>query len=254
MPFFIQKDNLHRLFDSSKKIVYNNVFRNSLKKKVMAQYLPSDILREILEHFINDVVNLHSFLLVNRLWCSNAVVILWKRPFNITKSHKIILTYISCLDHNEKLRLKTSDLPLPVNPPTYNYPSFLRHLSYFPFISFVKLFCINHKTFNPCEIEQILFRLFSKSTDGLEILDFIIDIDDNLNLFDNFTAKRNLFKCESIINWMSHIKEIELGGDFVIDENFISLLTNFKDLKKVSKNFFLNVKAFYSFIYSIFSY
>ncbi|EXX75131.1 uncharacterized protein OCT59_021698 [Rhizophagus irregularis] len=63
-------------------------------------YLPSECLQEIFKYIDeNDTKTLYSILLVNRLWCSNIVSILWRNPFKNQKeekiSYKILLTLLS---------------------------------------------------------------------------------------------------------------------------------------------------------------
>jgi hypothetical protein len=251
----------------------------------MAQSPPNEILQEIFKYIVNDIDHLHSCLLVNKIWSSNVVPILWNRPFHLLLlhnnhlSHQIISTYLSCLDKDERSKLDLNGItrslsssscssdsslsspnfefplsPYPVissHPPTYNYPSFLRHLSYFSFVASIQEWCAVHNNWNPYAIRKIvqaLFRLFAKFSPSLETLVFVMDMDnitnglmlfnDNYHDFNGSTlvTKRNLsILRESIVrNWISHIKEIELAGDFVIDQNFPVLLTICKDLKKVS--------------------
>ncbi|CAB5320001.1 unnamed protein product [Rhizophagus irregularis] len=254
----------------------------------MAQSPPNEILQEIFKYIVNDIDHLHSCLLVNKIWCSNVVPILWNRPFHLLLlhnnhlSHQIISTYLSCLDKDERSKLDLNgitrslssssscssdssfsfspsssnfELPLssyhiiPSRPPTHNYPSFLRHLSYFSFVASIQEWCAVHNNWNPYAIRKIvqaLFRLFAKFSPSLETLVFVMDMDNITNglmLFDDnyhdfngtLVTKRNLsILRESIVrNWISHIKEIELAGDFVIDQNFPVLLTICKDLKKM---------------------
>ncbi|CAG8448747.1 5123_t:CDS:2 [Funneliformis caledonium] len=86
-------------------------------------------------NFEEDVYTLHSCLLVNRLWSDTAVSLLWSQPFRLTRrtpSSKLIQTYINCLDSqtlndDEKEILEITDKRIP---PTFNYPLFLRQLSY----------------------------------------------------------------------------------------------------------------------------
>ncbi|CAG8499836.1 17185_t:CDS:2 [Funneliformis caledonium] len=265
----------------------------------MAQSPPNEILQEIFKHFVNDIDYLHSCLLVNKIWSSNVVPVLWNRPFHlllhnhINLSHQIISTYLACLDNEERSKLDINgisrsyyssqlssqsspcsfdsslstifDLPLsysviPSHPPTYNYPSFLRHLSYFSFIASVQEWCAVNNNWNPYamrKIVQALFRLFAKFSPGLETLVFVMDMDMSLDLAANglllfdenhhdfdgvitsanstLNVKRNwsILLDPIVCNWMSHIKEIELAGDFVIDQNFPVLLTICKNLKKM---------------------
>lgn len=218
----------------------------------MSQSPPNEILQEIFNNFVNDICSLHSCLLVNKIWSINVVAILWNRPFHyISLSSQIISTYLSCLEKEKRLELDlkkkfrslsfSSDSS---NSPTYNYPSFLRHLSYFSFICSIQEWCIVHHNGNHSaliKIIQALFRLFAKFSSSLETLVFVMDMDDLMlfnenhqGYFGNFPSVNSSILREPIVcNWISHIKEIELAGDFVIDQNFPVLLTICKDLKKV---------------------
>ena len=209
----------------------------------MAKSLPYEILQEIFKHFINDIIFLHSCLLVNKDWCNNAVIILWKRPFHLLiKSHKIISTYLSCfayLDREERLQLEIPDYSifgLPLNPPTYNYTSLLRNLSYLPFIFSIQEWCIAHNKLNHLTIIQALFRLFAKFSPSLKTLVFEMNMDTIANDLMLFNGDFSLYILREPIvrNWISHIEEIDLAGYFFIDTNFLYLLTICKDLKKVS--------------------
>ncbi|RIA98647.1 hypothetical protein C1645_870575 [Glomus cerebriforme] len=112
----------------------------------MAAYLTADCLANIFSYFDADPHSLHSFLLVNRHWCINAVPILWRRTFFITahgyfssKSRcRLITTYLSCLISNSL----NSDGGITITShnnfpsarqiqPTFDYASFLRGFDYF---------------------------------------------------------------------------------------------------------------------------
>src|ERR1043165_3630698 len=84
--------------------------------------LPADCLNEIFE-YLEDRVDLHSCLLVNRLWCKVTVRILWRTIQNHT-------TLINCLPNESKeflfnngVIIQTSKLPL------FNYMTFIKILS-----------------------------------------------------------------------------------------------------------------------------
>src|ERR1043165_8541387 len=125
----------------------------------MAAYLTADCLANIFSYFDADPYSLHSFLLVNRHWCINAVPILWRRPFYITahecfssKSRfRLISTYLSCLtlnksnslnldgsitiiSHKSGIRASSSsnnNFPSAYQTPAFDYASFLRGFNYF---------------------------------------------------------------------------------------------------------------------------
>ncbi|CAJ0864855.1 15328_t:CDS:2 [Entrophospora sp. SA101] len=135
---------------SKRKVRKRRKYNKVAKVKVME--LPADCLGEIVCHFQGDVTTLYSCILVNRLWCENAVRLLWRDPFrkineSITTSNDkvaLIETYVRCLDLEDKrkLCLKNNylfDILLKKQghdvqqkqqpPPTFNYIEFLRHLS-----------------------------------------------------------------------------------------------------------------------------
>ncbi|POG75519.1 hypothetical protein GLOIN_2v1565572, partial [Rhizophagus irregularis DAOM 181602=DAOM 197198] len=125
----------------------------------MATCLTADCLSKIFSYFDADPHSLHSFLLVNRHWCINAVPILWRRTFYVTahghftsKSRcRLISTYLSCLtsdslnlddsvsitSHKSGRRASSSIITKNTSPsthqisPTFDYASFLRGFDYF---------------------------------------------------------------------------------------------------------------------------
>jgi hypothetical protein len=122
----------------------------------MAACLTADCLANVFSHFDADPHSLHSFLLVNRHWCINAVPILWRRTFYVTahghfspKSRcRLISTYLSCLtsnslnldgsiaitSHKSGRRASSSRNNFPSAhqiSPTFDYASFLRGFDYF---------------------------------------------------------------------------------------------------------------------------
>ncbi|RGB33099.1 hypothetical protein C1646_705311 [Rhizophagus diaphanus] len=125
----------------------------------MATCLTADCLSKIFSYFDADPHSLHSFLLVNRHWCINAVPILWRRTFYVTahghftsKSRcRLISTYLSCLtsdslnlddsvsttSHKSGRHASSSIITKTTSPsthqisPTFDYASFLRGFDYF---------------------------------------------------------------------------------------------------------------------------
>ncbi|CAG8490749.1 11713_t:CDS:2 [Dentiscutata heterogama] len=108
----------------------------------MLTSIPAEIYQNIFKDLDTD--SLYSAILVNRIWCSNAISILWQNPFEIlyqnddseyfeTDVKSIIKTYISCLPKESKLMLSFPDLCIDLltsSIPTFNYPSFLHTLNY----------------------------------------------------------------------------------------------------------------------------
>ncbi|RIA97940.1 hypothetical protein C1645_751209 [Glomus cerebriforme] len=100
-------------------------------------YLPNECIQDILKYVEEkDNKTLHSALLVNRTWCQNTVLFLWKKPFNSPPSdsqnnYKIIPILASFIDDDKKkqFKIKEKDLPVPEKT-TFDYPSFIRHLDF----------------------------------------------------------------------------------------------------------------------------
>ncbi|KAF0556874.1 hypothetical protein F8M41_014605 [Gigaspora margarita] len=120
----------------------------------MASSLPSECLSHIFENLSNDRASLRNCLLVNRLWCLNAVTVLWSQPFHLvnvcpsktTSSNTCIRSqkkrliqcsillniYLSFLSKEEKLTLINNKIKLQQQRNTggftFNYVEFLRYL------------------------------------------------------------------------------------------------------------------------------
>ncbi|CAG8544158.1 39244_t:CDS:2 [Gigaspora margarita] len=110
----------------------------------MLTSIPPEIYQNIFKDLDTD--SLYSVILVNRIWCSNAISILWQNPLELlyqnddseyfeTDVKSVIKTYISCLPKESKLMLSFTDLCIDLltsssSIPTFNYPSFLHTLNY----------------------------------------------------------------------------------------------------------------------------
>src|SRR5687768_16271299 len=89
----------------------------------MPYQVPADCLNEIFEHLKD--VDLRSCLLVNRLWCTVSVRILWKNIQNYN-------TLISCLPNESKELLYKNKIILSTptsKPPLFDYVAFIKTLS-----------------------------------------------------------------------------------------------------------------------------
>ena len=134
-------------------------------------FLPVEILQEIfncLDTSHDGLRTLYSCLLVDRRWCSNIVKILWSKPFYYANSfatnpnpHKIIDTYLSCLDEEVKEDLRNNGVKLPITyrKPLFAYESYHKHLYYRNFISCVYLWVQEKRA--DCDGQLILKTLLS---------------------------------------------------------------------------------------------
>ncbi|PKC69736.1 hypothetical protein RhiirA1_503661 [Rhizophagus irregularis] len=86
-------------------------------------------------NYLESRADLHSCLLVNRLWCRIMVKILWEHPFSYNMSHEkfksILKTYLTCLNERSIERLEESGIKLIMfnnKKPMFAYNEFLRDL------------------------------------------------------------------------------------------------------------------------------
>src|SRR5437899_2372822 len=101
--------------------------------------MATKISTELLIMIINNVQStqdLHSSLLVNRIWCKVTVPILWELALSqeygwkdykkVGKNALCIRTYISCMDDQVRTLLTQNGFDLSSSPPqaTFDYPSF----------------------------------------------------------------------------------------------------------------------------------
>ena len=85
--------------------------------------LPADCLNEIFEYL--EDLDLHSCLLVCRLWCEVSVRILWRTIQNYN-------TLIACLPNKSKEILHQNEIIISTStskPPLFNYVTFIKNLS-----------------------------------------------------------------------------------------------------------------------------
>ncbi|CAG8488009.1 1958_t:CDS:1 [Diversispora eburnea] len=100
-----------------------------------ANKIPTEIVIKILNN-VQSSRDLHSSLLVNRIWCKVTIPILWELPFGqdcsadnkqkLRKKALCIRTYISCMDTQARTLLAQNGFYLLSSPPqaTFDYPSF----------------------------------------------------------------------------------------------------------------------------------
>ncbi|GBB94815.1 hypothetical protein RclHR1_02420002 [Rhizophagus clarus] len=92
-----------------------------------------NFLENTLSHLEDDLYSLYSCLLVNRYWSQHVIPLLWSQPFELVKetsSHKIIITYISCLPKETKKRFRIGGIKLPNYERTlFDYPKYLKNFN-----------------------------------------------------------------------------------------------------------------------------
>ncbi|CAG8605444.1 33668_t:CDS:1, partial [Racocetra persica] len=160
---------------------------------------------DIIFRFLPTNKDLHSCLLVNKHWATCAVPILWEAPFKSKDKHikffKVIKIYLAFIPDSTFLRLgykRRIRLSI-ARPLLFNYPSFLKELSYDQFI--------NSAIENKCNKDIIieLFKMFIMHEVRLRRLDvhsrLKYDTNDPKNLKSLVLTH---FLCTSIFNKLTY--------------------------------------------------
>src|SRR6266496_1994130 len=136
----------------------------------MSQLL-ADCLNDIFEYLKNDMVTLHSCLLVNHLWCEVSVRILWRDTLNYSTSN--FRTLIACLPNESKEILYENGII--ISTPTSKLPIFR-------YASFCKVLSINRVNY---KIEELLRDQQSSSLQNLSNNDTYIVVQEICKMFMN---------------------------------------------------------------------
>ncbi|CAG8564263.1 7902_t:CDS:2 [Acaulospora morrowiae] len=103
-------------------------------------YLPDEVINNIFEYL--NLGTKYACLFISRRMCRLMVQILWRAPFKFCTSfgnHKLITTYVSCLDPSRREVLKQAGIILPDNmsTPLFPYQCYLKEFSLNPFENMV---------------------------------------------------------------------------------------------------------------------
>jgi hypothetical protein len=207
----------------------------------MAQSFPNELLQEIFKNESQNIKFLHSCLLVSKSWSNNVIPVLWNRPFHLLLhykkkySHLIISTYLN-------------------KHATYNYHSFLRHLSFFSFLASVQEWCtLNLHENDPIALQKPkeIFLYFANFGTSLQSLDFVFEFDYlyklNVSLELTNLMNANIFKVmigvlsqdTKVSEWISNVKKILLNGNIIGRYDFSKILYACRNIKTVSNRFTL---------------
>ncbi|CAG8446311.1 9917_t:CDS:2 [Funneliformis caledonium] len=154
----------------------------------MGSRLPADCLREIFEFLHDDTKSLHSFLLINRLWCETTVPILWRNTrnwlsnshFNDKSTQILFTTLLSCLPEDSKKLLSDNGIIIPpptAQPPLFEYAAFCRRLYYNDICYIVEVAIGDRQLGNSRNlygkhlIKQEMFRMFLTRCSTIDFLD-----------------------------------------------------------------------------------
>ncbi|GBB99555.1 hypothetical protein RclHR1_03560010 [Rhizophagus clarus] len=181
-----------------------------------------DCLNIVIEYLEEDKVTLHSWLLVNRLWCRISVKILWRNIWKFKRINftQVIGTLITCLPNESKDFLINNGVSLiPTSkPPLFNYASFFKVLKISSLlISDYSLYNSTKNLENHLIIQEIL-KMFMKQITSLKIMDLCLD--------PNYYNK---FNCTNLINFpeakdcLKNLSELSCSSHF--NSNFFLQLS-----------------------------
>ncbi|RIB06452.1 hypothetical protein C2G38_2217047, partial [Gigaspora rosea] len=201
--------------------------------------------------------DLHSCLLVNKHWAACAVSILWEAPFRINDnkipSPKVIKTYLAFIPDSTFLKLGYNGI-IGLSPPLFfNYPSFLKELSYDQFLNtaIANNCCkdIIIELFKLLDMNKITLRRFEYITVSNNHQDFILpnSIFSRLTYFNCSyqwpMQKTQLFN--TIANYCHSIKNLKVSICYEDEKTALAdLIRSQRNLKKFT---LINSNNFASF-------
>ncbi|GBB98917.1 hypothetical protein RclHR1_03360014 [Rhizophagus clarus] len=185
----------------SRKIQFDTIKIESVPSKEhqvsnnLASYMISEILQEIFDHLAdtfpyNGTYDLHAYsnlfscILVNRHWCRNAIITLWRQPFHpcLNNGQMVVNIYLSFLEEEERNFLLSQGINnLPSHDISKNYlfdyPTYFKHLHQQNFYFSIENWCQNNLKKKQSDSSYLLMnsllRLFYKKSGQLEIFRYI---------------------------------------------------------------------------------
>ncbi|CAG8571605.1 6421_t:CDS:1 [Funneliformis caledonium] len=161
------------------------------------QQLSAKCLNNVLEYFENDKISLHSYLLVNHLWCQTSVKILWRniwgfrynllsKPYQTHVPSAILGTLIACLPDESRDLLYANGIFIPTptsKPPLFNYISFSEVLSIRKINQIIDESLTNQRidtsrslNYNKYLLSQELLKAFMNHVSSLKSLDYGLEL------------------------------------------------------------------------------
>ncbi|PKC54276.1 hypothetical protein RhiirA1_477654 [Rhizophagus irregularis] len=153
-----------------------------------------ELIYDILTFLRNDIITLHSCILVNKLWCRLAIPLLWEDPFSTPFLDYIFIDiYFNNLDDDLRTKLdkynryKKKVNLLPSNP-LFNYPSFIKYLKTSQFIYITEYWFRNrnpkilHSRLKGIKlIQMLLIETFIRNVKNLHTLEIVVFSNPYLN-------------------------------------------------------------------------
>ncbi|GBC33996.1 uncharacterized protein OCT59_019109 [Rhizophagus irregularis] len=182
--------------------------------KIFSGDLP-ELIYEIIEHFQNDYLTLHSCILVNKLWCRLAIPLLWENPFSITTgNYNFIKVYLYNLNKYLKATLSKYQIidSLLTSNTLFNYPSFIRYLNINKINTSIDMWLkANDITLNI----DLVFEF--KNFINMSLIKLFIENEVNLHTLDLEASNTNY------VTYIEHVLEIILQNPNFISNNIRNL-------------------------------
>ncbi|RGB26907.1 hypothetical protein C1646_820108 [Rhizophagus diaphanus] len=213
--------------------------------KLFSGELP-ELIDDIIQYFHYDYKTLHSCILVNRLWCSLAIPLLWEDPFSSpTKDYHCIEIYLHHLNDDCKTKLNEYVIHNGIlNSNTlFNYPKFIQHLNTYKVYNSIEEWfeTVSYPTLKPTKKSVFNYSIkeanlsYSSQVSNFKNLIFrslfllFIETEVNLHSFEVISVRSDFDKIIIELtlqnpNFIVNIKNFKLACN-VMNNNITRLLT-----------------------------
>ncbi|RGB39173.1 hypothetical protein C1646_812168 [Rhizophagus diaphanus] len=161
--------------------------------KLFSGYLP-ELIDEIIQYLRNDILTLHSCILVNRLWCRSAISLLWEDPFSLNPDQNFqhFEIYFHCLNEDDKAKLNEYGINnnLLLSSTLFNYPSFIKRLNThtvsYSIENWHSTLKVHHNHQEASKlIYRLLFKMFIENEGSLDSFEIKVTSKDNYSYFND---------------------------------------------------------------------
>ncbi|PKC70170.1 hypothetical protein RhiirA1_532894 [Rhizophagus irregularis] len=227
--------------------------------KLFSGDLP-ELIDDIIQYFHNDYKTLHSCILVNRLWCSLAIPLLWEDPFSSpTKNNHFIEIYLHFLNDDYKTKLNEYVIHNGIlNSNTlFNYPKFIQHLNTYEVYNSIEEWfeAVSYPILKPTKKSVFNYSMkkanLSYSSQLLKFKNLVfrslfllfIETEVNLHSFEVISVHSDVDKIIELTlqnpNFIFNIKNFKLASN-VMNNNITRLLTLiYSNCNSISSLYFL---------------
>ncbi|CAG8483907.1 6569_t:CDS:1 [Cetraspora pellucida] len=206
-----------------------------MEKSQPAPYLPPETLVEIFRIVGEyNIKSLYPCLLVNKLWCESAALMLWKKPFEVTSlraSAQLVSIYFLFFSQETKDTLLNMDR-IDVSHPTLKHPK-MDYLAYLRYVDFNMVYravrmWVSHQTLNEPfhsglkkiqskQSSRIVEELGKLFTNGSSLYKISLNTRSLEYIPEDEEPDYRSWPCYSARNSMSELREFVCGGQFAKD-------------------------------------